>query len=255
MRVDKLPERTRNVWEQLRKDTHLRGFVLVGGTALTLRMAHRISEDLDFVWAAPTQSTKDYTDLPVRRIREWVRDCRRRGVDIAKVDHIAKEQDFLNDGMDLNDFQQDYVLNGVKVTFFKASPELAGFVQKESGEATTGPAVASLETLFAAKSLVLTERSKTRDWFDLYILLHSGFDMAGMRKVFTDAHATYQWDSAILKLITLSPGTNDEGYVHLLDGQTLPTLSEMREFFRQAITALAQQDASALKKNMGLPKP
>ena len=245
MHTDKLPERTRDVWEVLRQDPHLRGFVLVGGTALTLRLAHRISEDLDLVWASPTQNIN--TDLPVHRIQEWVRDCRHRGMDIAKVNHVAEEQDFLNDGLDLNDFQQDYIINGVKVTLFKASPELAGFVQKESAQATTAPVVASLDTLFAAKALVLTERRKTRDWFDLYILLQQDFTMADVRQVFTDAHAPYQWDSAVQQLVTLIPGFNDEGYTHLLEKGPPPSLDDLRTFFRQAITQLAQQDAYALE--------
>ncbi len=245
MHTDKLPERTRTIWEALRQDPHLREFVLVGGTALTLRLAHRISEDLDLVWAPPTQNIN--TDLPVHRIQEWVRDCRHRGMDIAKVNHVAEEQDFINDGLDLNDFQQDYLVNGVKVTLFKASPELAGFVQKESAQATTTPVVASLDTLFAAKALVLTERRKTRDWFDLYILLQQGFTMADVRQVFIDAHALYQWDSAVQQLVTLIPGANDEGYVHLLEGRPSPSLDEMRTFFRYAITHLAQQDAYRLE--------
>jgi predicted nucleotidyltransferase component of viral defense system len=29
----------------------MRGFVLVGGTALTMHLGHRVSEDLDFMWA------------------------------------------------------------------------------------------------------------------------------------------------------------------------------------------------------------
>ena len=43
-----LPE-TERVWKFLKDEPSLAGFVLVGGTALALRLGHRRSEDLDLI--------------------------------------------------------------------------------------------------------------------------------------------------------------------------------------------------------------
>src|SRR5918996_3622199 len=44
--LDRLPAPQRKLWTELSEVP--RGFVLYGGTALTLRLGHRISEDFDF---------------------------------------------------------------------------------------------------------------------------------------------------------------------------------------------------------------
>lgn len=50
MDTGRLPAETRQLWLALMHEPLLRGFVLIGGTALTLRIGHRLSEDLDFAY-------------------------------------------------------------------------------------------------------------------------------------------------------------------------------------------------------------
>jgi nucleotidyltransferase AbiEii toxin of type IV toxin-antitoxin system len=45
-----LPEETNKVWDFLKFQRAMGGFVLVGGSALSLRIDHRFSEDLDNVF-------------------------------------------------------------------------------------------------------------------------------------------------------------------------------------------------------------
>lgn len=45
-----LPPATEKVWNFLKEQPALAGFVLVGGSALALTLRHRLSEDLDFVY-------------------------------------------------------------------------------------------------------------------------------------------------------------------------------------------------------------
>ena len=45
-----LPRDTEQVWNFLKDQPVLAGFVLVGGSALALRIGHRVSEDLDLAW-------------------------------------------------------------------------------------------------------------------------------------------------------------------------------------------------------------
>ena len=52
MDTSKLAPETRRVWEFLSAQPALGGFILIGGTALTMHIGHRISEDLDFITVA-----------------------------------------------------------------------------------------------------------------------------------------------------------------------------------------------------------
>lgn len=49
MHLNALPEATRRVLGRAQKVDELRDHLLIGGTAMTLQVAHRISEDLDFI--------------------------------------------------------------------------------------------------------------------------------------------------------------------------------------------------------------
>lgn len=58
-------EKTLAAWKAFEQDPRLAGFVLVGGTALSLRIQHRDSEDLDFAFTSPL--------LPKRRVELFAR--------------------------------------------------------------------------------------------------------------------------------------------------------------------------------------
>ena len=55
-----LPPETARVWDFLKTQTALAGFILIGGSALALRLGHRRSEDLDLACPEPR--------LPLRRL-------------------------------------------------------------------------------------------------------------------------------------------------------------------------------------------
>src|SRR5580692_9627486 len=48
-----LPPATEKVWNYLREQSALAGFILAGGSALSLLIRHRLSEDLDFIFLQP----------------------------------------------------------------------------------------------------------------------------------------------------------------------------------------------------------
>ena len=53
MATNKLRPDTAAVWAALEGHQLLKGFILIGGTALTLRIGHWVSEHLDFAYTAP----------------------------------------------------------------------------------------------------------------------------------------------------------------------------------------------------------
>jgi hypothetical protein len=221
-----LPAATERIWNFLKEQRTLAGFVLVGGSALALRIRHRLSEDLDFAFPE--------LKLPQTRLDALLRQAAEAGHDFQRDDDEAALLDFTQGGGDLHDYQQDFLVNGsVKVSFFAPEAGLARVLQ-EPAEQT--PRVATLPELFKSKCLVSAVRSKTRDWLDLYLLLREhGFSMRDYQTAFREAGVEHQCDIGLSRLCSGVPQLNDEGYAHLLPEP--PTLDQMRTFF------IAQRDA------------
>ncbi len=63
------------------------------------------------------------------------------------------------------------------------------------------------------KALVSAKRSKTRDWFDLYVLMKDhGFSWKDFYEAFIRAGNEGQYDFAAERLSTATPARSDEGY-------------------------------------------
>lgn len=116
----------------------LHKYVLVGGSALTLHICHRKSEDLDFFTYDDSFDKKEILDF------------------IKSFD--SKEV------INQTDEQMDLLLDGVKVTFFNAK---WSFLKPQRIDRFN---LASLEQIAAMKVNVLFLRAKYRDYYDLYFL-------------------------------------------------------------------------------------
>lgn len=223
----KLPPDTRAAWEALQDLPEMHGFVLIGGTALTLRLGHRISEDLDFAYHGKK--------LPRRRVLRIVQRMAERGQSMDPHPNPLDEEEFLDAGLELADYHQDYVVNAaVKVTFVTLDPPAN---QVLAGGSNDGLRIASLDEIFALKSLVCAERSKTRDWFDLHYLMSGhGFTIDDFYHVFLRCDARAKFDNAQHRLRSGRPQLGDEGYAYLLE--RAPSLDEIRSFFAEQLDGL-----------------
>jgi hypothetical protein len=216
-----LPKETEEVWNFLKEQKSLSGFVLIGGTALAIRIKHRTSKDLDLACLQET--------LPHGRIEVLLQAGANAGFRIERNDSPAALEEFILGGLDLHDYQQDFIVNSrVKLSLFSADPPLSK-VLNEPPEST--PRVATLQELFKSKVLVSALRCKSRDWLDLYLLMRDhGFGIEGFRNVFLETGDGLQMDLALTKLCAGVLQRGDEGYFHLL--AQAPTLDEIRDFFR-----------------------
>lgn len=222
MDTSKLRADTRTVWENLDGHPLLKGFVLIGGTALTLRIGHRVSEDLDFAYASGGH-------LPRTRLDLLVRSLRNSGVDLQPNQSPLAEEEFLDAGLDLADYQQDFLANGtVKVSFVAPDSPARDVI---AGDAALPMRVATLDDIFSLKSLVCAERSKTRDWFDLYVLMtRHGYSIVDFYDVFAHLSAIPKFENARIRLLACKADLADEGYEQLLTDA--PSLDCMRAFFQ-----------------------
>ena len=215
-----LPPATETVWNYLKDQPALAGFVLAGGSALALTIRHRRSEDLDLVFPKHR--------LPRPRLEALYRQAREAGFDFQHNDDEAAAREFALGGMELHDYQQDFLVNGeVRVSFFAADEAQQKVL---AAPAQSQVRVATLPELFKTKCLVSARRSKTRDWLDLYLLMREqGFTIRDYQAAFEDAGSAAQCDIGLARLCSGVPQRDDEGYAHLL--QDPPTLDEMKAFF------------------------
>jgi hypothetical protein len=233
-----LPPETDKVWNFLKAQPALAGFVLIGGSALAVRIQHRRSDDLDLT----------YPDLrlPRARLEVLLRRATEAGFDFQRNDDEAAVQEFTLGGAELHDYQQDFLVNrAVKVSCFAADAPLAKVLSR-SHEPTAR--VATLTELFQAKCLVSARRSKTRDWLDLFLLMRDhGFSIHDYRAAFVEAGAEGQCAIGLGRLCSGQPQKDDEGYAHLLNQP--PSLAEMKNFFTAQRDKLEIDTAAAARRS------
>jgi len=200
-----LPDNTRQVLKQL-TDTapFLSRYCLVGGSALSLYLCHRKSEDLDFF---------TYGDAFDRQ-------------EIFKYMRRFTHYEVLNDN---NNDQLDLLLDGVKVTFFNAKWE---FLQPENPSLLN---IASLASIAAMKTNVLFLRARYRDYYDIYFLAKK---VMRLKEIFRCAQPivsglTYKLFNIALLYID---DIEDDSIAHLDPIENL-SKKEIRQFFEKKIRA------------------
>jgi len=233
--LDLLPESTRNLWLKLREEPLLKDAILIGGTALTLRIGHRRSEDLDFAFLSEKLPTSTIT-LLLRKFPGWTRN-----------DNLANYDEFLLAGQSLHDYQQDFITEeGVKVTFL-SEEKSAWPVFSRAGVPEESPRIATTKEIFALKCLVCSRRSKSRDWFDLYTLFHDhGFEVSDMAEAFEKANRSWDIDLAFRRLCSGITSPDDEGYEALIENP--PSLDRLRAFFEKLRDRYEIEQSRSLRK-------
>ena len=154
-----LAPQTSEVFERITSLECIKPFVLVGGTALSLQLNKRQSEDLDFMcWK---KSAKDKPEIPISSIKR----------EIETVANI--------DSMEIGGFNfVSFVVEGVKLSFYAAPrkriPSMQVIPFKNNLQ------LADIKSIGAMKMEAMLRRSKFRDYYDIYSVLHEGVDIQEM---------------------------------------------------------------------------
>jgi hypothetical protein len=136
-------------------------------------------------------------------------------------------------------------VNGaVKVSFFAPEEPLRKVL---AARAEGAARVATLPELFKTKCLVSAQRSKTRDWLDLFLLMRDhGFSIRDYQASFEEAGVLSQCDLGLARLAGGVPQRDDEGYAHLLPDA--PPLEVMKSFFTEQRDRLEVERAAEAAK-------
>lgn len=238
LETDFLPERTRALFERLKDEPLLKGFTLIGGSALALQIGHRISEDLDFNLFGG--------ELPVDRLRALLSTLAREGRQVLSlVTENEKSAFHINHGFRMDRLVQDYAVDGAKLTFCsRKAPQrpqeqidylLAAQKLLPTNEGS-GFDVLETGALFVMKSLVLNDRARSRDVFDLMVLVRDhGYSLSDLfgaidRYGHVDERDPERYKSVLTGLIPLDP--KDEGFEGI--GLSV-SMEEIYGFFQERV--------------------
>lgn len=254
-----LPEKTRSLFDRLIEEPLMRGMTLVGGSALALQISHRLSKDLDFAVFGPR--------IPADRIDALMAGLEKEGRAVSLLTPQSSIERFkINTGKRLLDFARDYVVDGAKMTFF-ARGAGEGVTQEQLDWLTAAPRthtgkgfdVLGVEGIFAMKALLLADRARSRNLFDLMALIQNhGYTLdqalGFVKKLAPIERRDIERHKAVMTgAIPLDP--EDEGFDSI--GVKMP-IEDIYAFFEEQIAGLerslaraAMDREKAKKKDLG----
>lgn len=150
-----LTEETQKVFEQISKLECIKNLYLCGGTAISLQLQHRKSEDLDFEQIITFGEKKE-----------------------LNISEIATEiqNNFPNSRKEIlgNDHIIFYTDKNVKISFFKPENRVPTL---NKGFVYNNLKTVSKQDLLGMKLYVINVRNTFRDYYDIYALLKAGCDL------------------------------------------------------------------------------
>lgn len=154
-----LAPHTGQVFEAISKLECIKPFTLVGGTALSLQIEKRQSEDLDFMKWLTKRNEKPEVNWPSIK---------------SELESIGTIKDYEVGGFDFVSFN----FEGVKLSFY-AAPRKAISSMKRIPY-LNNMYLSDMESIGAMKMEAMLRRAKFRDYYDIYSILKEGGDLNKM---------------------------------------------------------------------------
>ena len=158
MKIKGLAKKTSDIFEKISTLDCIKDYTLVGGTALSLQLGTRLSEDLDFMSWRKSKNEKREVNWPVI-LKELQTVGKIQSQDLLDLDHV------------------EFMLDGVKISFY-ANPNYSP-VENEI-PILNNIKVADKKSIGAMKLEVMLRRSKFRDYYDIYSLIQDGVKLEDM---------------------------------------------------------------------------
>ena len=144
-----LAPHTQQIFETVSELDSIKSYLLVGGTALTLQINTRQSEDLDFMrWRTNKTEKMEVAWAQIERELGSVGEIEHR--DILDIDHV------------------EYLVSGVKFSFY-ACPKYSPV--NTPVDYLNNLKLADIKSIGAMKMEVMLRRSNFRDYYDIYSIL------------------------------------------------------------------------------------
>lgn len=158
----------------------IKPFLLVGGTALSLQLGTRLSEDLDFMrWRTHKAEKMEVPWSAIQKELATIGEVQ--SMNLLDIDHV------------------EFIVSGVKFSFYacnRPSPvtnpvDYAGNLR-----------LADIPAIGAMKMEVMLRRSNFRDYYDIYSIVKSGVDLRTLVKMAGDYSQHQLKSKNILAMLT-----------------------------------------------------
>jgi predicted nucleotidyltransferase component of viral defense system len=147
------------VFEAISRLECIKPFTLVGGTALSLQIEKRQSEDLDFMKWLTKRNEKPEVNWPAI---------------MKELESIGNVMSYEVGGFDFATFN----FEGVKLSFYAAPRKAIPSMNRIPY--LNNIYLADMEAIGAMKMEAMLRRAKFRDYYDIYSILHEGGDISKM---------------------------------------------------------------------------
>lgn len=153
--MNALAPHTSDLFDKVTQLECIKPFLLVGGTALSLQLGTRLSEDLDFMcWRTRKSERMEVAWNEIKEELSTIGEVT--SMNLMDIDHV------------------EFVVSGVKFSFYacnryspvKAPISLSGNLR-----------LADIPAIGAMKMEVMLRRSNFRDYYDIYSIVKSGVDL------------------------------------------------------------------------------
>lgn len=146
-----LAPHTQQIFEAVSELDSIKSYLLVGGTALTLQINTRQSEDLDFMrWRTSKTEKMEVAWFQIEKELATIGEIQHK--DILDINHV------------------EYLVSGVKFSFY-ACPKCSPVVTPVNF--LNNLKIADVKSIGAMKMEVMLRRSNFRDYYDIYSILKS----------------------------------------------------------------------------------
>jgi hypothetical protein len=240
LRLEFMPERTRCVFEALSQEPLMQGFVLIGGTALSIQIQHRLSDDLDF-WLPSAAMSKDRVDAILSNLGKT-------GIQHEFATPAWKLSQARINGLDLLSQSRDHVIGGAKVTFFaRDDVPYRHFAAMKKIEGPARFSIADENSIFSMKSWLITQRVRSRDLYDLMVLMQRGKTIQNILDAGASADPSFQREFAKEVLVGNVPlDAEDEGFDSI--GLKV-TIDVVHQYFLSAVNEYEVNIAATISAN------
>lgn len=152
-----LSDEISRVFEPISRLNCIKGYILIGGTALALQTGHRLSEDLDFCkWPLPDKSDIDWPQI----LKELSSVFSKIEPDILGFNHV------------------NFYTENIKLSFY--SNQLYKSPVSKPIVFLNNILIPDIETIGLMKLEVMLRRSNFRDYYDIYSILKEGISLKSM---------------------------------------------------------------------------
>lgn len=153
-----LAPHTQRIFEAVAALDCIKPYLLVGGTALSLQIGTRQSEDLDFMkWRTSKIEQPEVDWYHIEKELNGIGEVQYRN--LMDIDHV------------------EFIFEGVKISFY-SSPKYSPV--KTSTPCLNNLYLADIKSIGAMKMEVMMRRSNFRDYYDIYSILKEGVPIQEM---------------------------------------------------------------------------